>query len=203
MLEVVTLTSLAMQRAFCFCLTVLVALVASCSSSHAQKPKEYVYEYPCDLSWEPARIVTYRLVGQADTTLAVLNGRIVNYLGTYGTDIIAAKNAVNGEVVAVPIGKQGQFVLYAPTGRYEVRVLSLDYISFVVENVDLVAGQNRQLELHLQQSASNTTMCEYKSTRKLSLKRQRALGIKFQKLAIRNRAERTKEDASAKLTLNR
>jgi hypothetical protein len=177
----------------------VVAFFSGCAHSHAQAPKEYKYEYPCSAWREPARVVTNQAVGQADTTLALLSGRIVNYLGTYGSDVLAAKNAASGETFAGTIDTKGQFSLYVPEGRYSAQVMSLDYSPFVVEDLNLRSGQRHQLDvfLHVSLSGSETGTCIYTSKRKLSAKQLNALLARAEARRIRLSQQQTKAEASA------
>ena len=174
-------------------------LLVGCTSSRAQAPKEYVYEYPCSTWREPARIVTNQAIGQADTTLALLSGRIVNYRSTYNnSDFLMAKDA-SGKTILAPIDVKGQFSLYVPEGQYGVEVFSLDYSPFSVGGVMLRSGQRHQLDvfLHLSLSGSDTGTCLYKSKRKLSPKQLNALLARAEARRIRLYQQQMKAEAPA------
>lgn len=152
-------------------------LLVGCTSSRAQepKPKEYVYEYPCSTWQEPARIITNRPVGRADTTLALLSGQIVNfnkseYGETYPTYIIAEENAAAKKIVALT-DKTGAYRLYVPSGTYRVKFSSMGFSPLVIDTLELHSGQRQQLDLflHVALSSSGTGTCLYKSKRKLSV----------------------------------
>lgn len=187
-----------------FSLSVALLLVG-CTSSRAQEPKEYRYAMPCSTWTEPAHIMANEPAGVADTTLALLSGRIVNYLGTYGTDVVAAKNTANGQVLAGAVDKQGRFSLYVPEGHYSVQVMSLDYSPFTAEGLELHSGQRYKLDvfLHVTSAASSTCISEYKSKHKLSPEQLEALAAKFAKQdeeRTRHYLERLKNKSSTKTT---
>lgn len=157
--------------------SVLALSLVGCTSSRAQepKPKEYVYEYPCSPWQEPARIVTNRPVGRADTTLALLSGQIVNfnkseYGETYPTYIIAEKDTSVKKIVALT-DKTGAYRLYVPSGTYRVKFSSMGFSPLVIDALELRSGQRQQLDLflHVALSSSGTGTCLYKSKRKLSV----------------------------------
>lgn len=151
-------------------------LLVGCLDSRAQKPKEYVYEYPCSTWREPARIVTNQAVGQADTTLALLSGRIVNfdksdYSGTYPIYVIAENGADAKKIVALS-DKTGAYRLYLPNGTYRIEFSGMGFSPFAVDALALHSGQKHQIDvfLHVSVSSSSTGTCLYKSKRKLSVK---------------------------------
>lgn len=175
-----------------------LAFFSGCACSHAQAPKEYTYEYPCSTWAEPARVVTNQAVGRADTTLALLSGRIVNYLGTYGSDMIAAKNVASGETFAGAVDAKGQFSLYVPEGQYSAQVMSLDYSPFVVGGLNLHSGRRHQLDvfLHVFLRGANTGTCLYKSKRKLSPKQLDAILARAEARRARLYQQQAKAEAS-------
>jgi hypothetical protein len=120
--------------------------------------------------------VTNQAVGRADTTLALLSGRIVNfdksdYSGTYPVYVIAENDTAAKKIVALS-DKTGTYRLYLPIGTYRIEFSGMGFSPFTVDALALHSGQKHQIDvfMHVSASSSSTGTCLYRSKRKLSVK---------------------------------
>jgi len=179
----------------------VVAFFSGCARSHAQAPKEYTYEYPCSTWAEPARVVTNQDVGRADTTLAMLSGRVLNfdkgdYGETYPVYVIATQGA-SAKKEVVFTDKTGFFHLYLPAGTYRVEFSGMGFSPYTVDALALQSGQKHRIELLLHVSIATRGTCIFKSKRKLSPKQLDALLARAEARRARLYQQQMAAEASA------
>lgn len=198
-----------MKRAPLGSLALFAVLLASCAGSHTPKPTGYFhngwywYEFPCSGWTEPARVVVNQSTGVADTTLALLRGRLVNNTGSTYTDaepvlIIARRDTVPAHWQTAVSDKKGHYHFFLSPGVYRVEFMGFpSYWPLDVENVALRSGQRHRLDVFLRVAVSNAGSCVHKSRRPISRAKLDTLLARGQALQVRRYARGAKQRAAA------
>ncbi|MDZ4795774.1 MAG: carboxypeptidase-like regulatory domain-containing protein [Bacteroidota bacterium] len=110
-----------------------------------------------EVQYLDSKVINLKTTGIADTTIAMLLGRIENTYIFKGKEfmepIVAAmimlRNKTNGKEANIFFKKNGSYKLYKSPGIYEITIKSVGCNTIDIKNISLGSGEIKQLDVQL------------------------------------------------------
>lgn len=132
---------------------IIILLLASVSSLVFGQTDAKKYEYEICVyykSKEKPALLKNEIIGIADTTLAIVKGRVYDYNNKpLAFSPVAFDNKANGKITGCVTDSIGNYQLFIPTGVYSLTVLYVGSASFTMDEIKFTSGQIRQLDVKL------------------------------------------------------